>query len=103
MHKETEYLTIADTNDSCVSDIIRAEVIGNLYKAISSLPTECRKVFKMLYIDGKKVSEIAEALQVSPSTVKSQKTRGLAILKNKFTNTSLIFFLILFRIFFFCI
>ncbi len=102
MQKEIEYLTIADTNNSCESDIIRAEVISNLYNALNSLPTECRKVFKMLYIDGKKVSEIAEALQISPSTVKSQKARGLAILKKKLTNTSLIFFLILFSIFFFC-
>ena len=103
MQKEVEYLTIVETKDYCESDIIRAEFFSALYKALNSLPTECRKVFKMLYIEGKKVSEIAEELKISPSTVKSQKARGLALLKKKFINTPLFFFLILFSIFFCCI
>ena len=103
MQKEIKYLTPGLTKDNCESDIIRAEFFGALYKALNSLPRECRKVFRMLYIDGKKVSEIAEELKISASTVKSQKARGLALLKQKFINTTLIFFLILFSIFFFSI
>jgi RNA polymerase sigma-70 factor (ECF subfamily) len=102
VQKEIKYLTIVDTNDNCESDIIRAEFFRGLYKALNSLPTECRKVYK-LYIEGKKVSEIAEELKISPSTVKAQKARGLALLKKKFINTTLIFFLILFSLFVFCI
>ena len=103
MQKEIEHLTIDNTKGNCEADIIRAEVFSELYKALNSLPTECRKVFKMLYIDGKKVNEIAEELKISPSTVKAQKARGLTLLKKKFIYPSSIFFLILFSIFFFCI
>ena len=102
MQNEIEYLTIVDTKENSESDIIRAEFFSALYKALNSLPTECRKVFKMLYIQGKKVNEIAEELKISPSTVKTQKARGLAFLKKKFIPISSVFFLFLFSIFFFC-
>lgn len=100
MQHDIAYLTKIEKYDSCETDIIRAEVFGELHKSLNSLPTECRKVFKMLYIEGKKVAEIAKELKISPSTVKSQKARGLALLKKKLINKSLLFFLILSSIFF---
>ncbi|MDE3184860.1 MAG: RNA polymerase sigma-70 factor [Bacteroidota bacterium] len=103
VQKAIEYLTIVETKDNVESDIIRTEFFSALYKALNSLPIECRKVFKMLYIDGKKVSEIAGELKISPSTVKSQKARGLALLRKKFISLSFFFFLLLFSIFFCCI
>lgn len=95
IQKEIEYFNIVDTKDNCESDIIRAEFFSALYKALNSLPTECRKVFKMLYIEGKKVNEIAMELSISPSTVKTQKARGLAFLKKKFIS-HIIYFLSIF-------
>jgi len=98
--KEIEYLTIGDTKDNCEADIIRAELYSDLYKALKNLPTECRKVFKMLYIEGKSVKEIAKELKVSASTVKTQKARGLAMLRKKIIPLTSIFFLLLFLNFF---
>lgn len=63
--------------------IIAAEVVRHLHNMINTLPPECRKVFKMLYIEGMSISETAEALQISPSTVKTQKKRGLDALRKK--------------------
>ena len=65
--------------------LVKAEMLRHIYNAIENLPTECRKIFRLLYIDGKKVAEIAEQLNLSPSTVKAQKARGLALLRKKIT------------------
>jgi len=100
--RELEYLNIVDTRANCEADIIRAELYNDLYNALNNLPTECRKVYKMLYIEGKSVKEIAKELKVSTSTVKTQKARGLAMLRKKFIPFTSIFFLLLFLNFFCC-
>ncbi|MGH2647996.1 MAG: RNA polymerase sigma factor [Ginsengibacter sp.] len=83
MQKEINYLTHVDTKDNAEGDIIRAEFYGELYRAINTLPPECRKIFTMLYLEGKTVRETAEELGLALSTVKTQKARGLAALKKK--------------------
>jgi RNA polymerase sigma-70 factor (family 1) len=83
MQKEINYLTPVDAKDNIETDIIRAEFYGELYRAINTLPPECRKIFTMLYLEGKSVRETAEELDLALSTVKTQKARGLAALKKK--------------------
>lgn len=96
LQEEIKYFSIVDSNINSDADIIRAEVYSDVYKSLNSLPGECRKVFKMLYIEGKSVKEIAHELKLSTSTVKTQKARGLAVLRKKFIPSTSIFFLILF-------
>jgi RNA polymerase sigma-70 factor (family 1) len=81
--KEIRYLSIGDLENNYEADIIRAEFFGEIYKAINILPTECRRIFKMLYIQGKSVKEISNELAISTSTIRTQKARGLAVLKQK--------------------
>lgn len=74
--------------NSVLHDIIRAEVISEVHAYIESLPTECRKIFKLLYIQGKTVRETAKELRLSVSTIKNQKARGLMLLRNRFPDIS---------------
>lgn len=83
MQKEISHLAAADVNNNAEHDVIRAELYGELYRAINLLPPECRKIFTMLYIEGKTVREVSEELGLAISTVKTQKARGLAVLKKK--------------------
>lgn len=62
-------------------NIIRAEVVNQMRKAINILPTECKKVFKCLYILDCSVRQTADRLGLSISTVKNQLSRGLQILR----------------------
>ena len=101
-HREIKYLTLVDTKANREADIIRAELYSCLYGALNNLPTECRKVFMMLYIEGKSAKKIAKELKLSISTVKTQKARGLAMLRKKFIPFTSIFFLLLFSYFFCC-
>jgi RNA polymerase sigma-70 factor (ECF subfamily) len=96
MQKDIKYLANADADDNCEADIIRSEFFCELYNALNNLPSECRRIFKMLYIEGKTVKETAQELKLSLSTVKTQKARGLAVLKKKIIYSSFILFLLLF-------
>ena len=58
-------------------------MLGQLYRAIEELPTECARVFK-LGLEGLSNQEIADTLSVSIHTVKTQKQRAMSTLKQRF-------------------
>ena len=90
--KEIRYLSIGDLENNYEADIIRAEFLGEIYKTINTLPNECRKIFKMLYIQGKSVKEISNELEITASTIRTQKARGLAALRQKVNFSPFLFF-----------
>jgi RNA polymerase sigma-70 factor (ECF subfamily) len=61
--------------------IIRTEVLAAIHDALQSLPEECGRIVRMGYIEGLKNRQIAEQLNISVNTVKTQKRRGLQLLK----------------------
>lgn len=61
--------------------MIRSEVIAELYKVITTLPENCQKIFRMGYLEGLKNPEIAAALAISVNTVKTQKKRGMELVR----------------------
>ena len=65
-----------------MSDMIRAEVWGELYRAIENLPLQCKKVISMSFLEGMTTDEIAAKLDLSPQTVRNTKMRGLRALKD---------------------
>lgn len=75
--------------------IIDAEVMAELNKAIASLPEGCRKVFSLGYLEGFSNQQIAEQLQVSVNTVKTQKARALQLLRIRLSDRLWIFLLLL--------
>ena len=82
-----------DTADepNILQEIIRAEVIGEIYRAIEQLPAGCRTIFTMGYIDGLKNAEIAGQLGISINTVKTQKARALQLLRLAIYNNAGVF------------
>jgi len=66
-HSSIEY------EDSFFENIIESEVLNNLSQAINSLPDSCRKIC-LMSMQGMKLQEISEKLNVSINTVKKQKT-----------------------------
>lgn len=61
--------------------LAETEIIAHLYREIESLPTQCRRVFKMSYLEGKKNEEIAGELSISYNTVRTQKLRALKLIR----------------------
>jgi len=68
--------------------MVHAEIVGELHAALESLPTGCANVCKMAYLEGRKNQEIADTLGVSINTIKTQKQRGIALLRNKLSPQS---------------
>lgn len=54
-----------------------------LYLTINLLPSERRRIFMMVYAEGKKYKEVADQLQISINTVRTQLTRSLKFLREK--------------------
>lgn len=63
--------------------LIEEELLGELSRAVESLPAECARVFK-LSLAGFGNLEIAARLSISIHTVKTQKRRALVALKARF-------------------
>ncbi|QTE21332.1 RNA polymerase sigma factor [Polaribacter cellanae] len=74
--------------------IIEEEVHAILLKAIENLPSKCKRVFELCCIEGVKYKDVAEDLNISINTVKSQRRRALALLKNQFKDNPLFLFIL---------
>jgi len=61
--------------------IIQAEVIAEIYDKINALPPGCAMVIRYGYLEGLSNSEIADRMNISVNTVKSQKKRALVLMK----------------------
>ena len=62
-------------------EMMEEEVYRELYAAIQKLPERCRRIF-LLKLDGEENQKIADMLQISEETVRSQLRRGKELLQN---------------------
>ncbi|ARS40236.1 hypothetical protein CA265_11465 [Sphingobacteriaceae bacterium GW460-11-11-14-LB5] len=69
------------TDPEILEGIIHAEVIAEIYDKINALPPGCAMVIRYGYLEGLSNSEIADRMNISINTVKSQKKRALVLLK----------------------
>lgn len=76
--------TIPDVSfNSPDENLIRAETYRLVHAALKELSPGSQQIISMYYIDGKTTGEIARELNLHPSTVKTQKQRGLDFLRKK--------------------
>jgi len=64
--------------------LIRAEIVGELYKELDKLPYACKNICELIYIQEKKYDEVAQELNISINTVKTQRQRAIKALRDKF-------------------
>lgn len=83
--------------DNFIVKQVESEIISEIYQAIEELPLECRKIFKLSYINHYKNKEIADSLNISVNTVKTQKKRAKKQLKEKLQNIYPLIFFIFFN------
>lgn len=79
-------LTPETEETSFFQGIVRAETLRHLYAAIKHLPPQCAKIVHMYYDEGKDYQTIADELNLSISTVRNQRKKGMDLLKKKFPN-----------------
>lgn len=71
-----------------LAQVMRAEIILELRKAIEGLPGQAGKIISMTYLEGKSNQETADELNLSIQTVKNQKRRGLNLLKGRLSGNT---------------
>ncbi len=74
----------------------KEEIYRQLFAAIDELPPRQKEVF-LLCMEGKKNREIAEQLDISAETVKVQKRRAIARLRDKLSPMFIEIILVLIR------
>lgn len=74
---------------------IKDDLIKLIRAAVDKLPTECGKVFKMLYFEDLTRQEVAEILNIAPKTVDNHRALALKALRMSLGDHSLAIFWLL--------
>jgi RNA polymerase sigma-70 factor (ECF subfamily) len=69
--------------DFVLNEMIRAEVMQQLMGCVDQLPTQCRKIMRMIFVQGYSCRQIAKKLQLSINTVRNQKARGIHLIRKR--------------------
>ena len=64
-----------------LENLIKSEVYNEIFHAVQRLPAQCRKIYEMTYFLEMSEKKIADSLNISIHSVKSQKQRGKRLLK----------------------
>lgn len=84
--KELNNTEFIITDETYLNEQIETEVLAEIDKTISELPLQCQMIFKYSYIDNIAVKDIADMLNISVNTVKTQRMRAKIFLKDKLKN-----------------
>lgn len=86
--RESAYELGREQQETRLDQIIQAEVLGELYRAVDQLPGRARQIIIETYLEGKSNQEVADLLGLSLQTVKNQKLRALALLRKNMRRQS---------------
>jgi RNA polymerase sigma-70 factor (ECF subfamily) len=93
--KELIYLEEEKGQELVVNQMIRAELMQEIYTEIEKLPEKRKEVFKLAYLEGMKNDEIATHMNISIHTVKEHKGKALQFLRMRFTDRQIVLFILL--------
>lgn len=82
---EIRYLNSELDSTDLARDLVEAEMVKNIHKAVERLPRKCKAVFKLIFFEQATTKEAAEQLGISERNVLNQKTRAIALLKGIFS------------------
>jgi len=97
--KSYRQLPQAINTDSPFDNMVRSEVYRLIHTALKDLSPANRQVVIMHYFEGKTTGQISRELNLHPSTIKTQKKRGLQALRKIISRPMLWVFYFLIKIF----
>ncbi len=78
--REAEYLAEKSEKD-IFQFLVEVESYREIVIALNALPPQCKRIFSMLFIEGKNYQQIAEELNLSIATIRSQKARAIMLIR----------------------
>jgi RNA polymerase sigma-70 factor (ECF subfamily) len=85
-------LTESD-DDTVYDEIVRLEHLAQVNRVVQEMPEKMREVFRLSYIEGFTIDEIAQRMRISNKTVRNQRYNALVFLRERFRNSDYSFFL----------
>lgn len=96
IHKHGAAQVNEEEKNHGIEKMLEAEILDGVYQALEKLPERCRTILHLSYFMKMKNKEVAEFLEISVNTVKTQKQRGLNLLRGILKATSIWFIVIVF-------
>lgn len=75
--------TIQANIDNFNNEIIEVTALELIFQAAEGLPTECRRIFEMLYKQQMPYDAVATRLQLKVQTVRNQNARAIAYIRKR--------------------
>jgi RNA polymerase sigma factor (sigma-70 family) len=75
--------THTDDAPDALNDIIRAELLKDIYKELASLPEQRKKVLTLFFLEDQSTEQVAQQLGISTDLVRNIKAQALKQLRNK--------------------
>ncbi len=72
-----------DYGDVNKLEILRVELLHEIYKEVINLPKQCKIVFEKIFYEGLSTNQVAAELNLSVNTVRAQKARAIQLLKTQ--------------------
>jgi RNA polymerase sigma-70 factor (family 1) len=82
-HENNQALFSNTVENNREENIIRAEIFHDVHTAFAKLPPRCRQIISMIFFEGKNTRQVAEELNLSIGTVKTQKAWGFMLLRGR--------------------
>lgn len=83
--KQESIIQLAITEaEGIESAIIKTEVYRELYSHINELPPSCQRILRMIFLEKLSANDVSKKLSLHISAVKTQKARGLMLLRKKY-------------------
>jgi len=95
IYKKQKELSYLFTETELEATQIEEGVWTAINTTIESLPPDCKRVFNMIFFEGRKLSEIASELDISINTVKSHRGKAIRLLRGLFSDNETLVVLLL--------
>lgn len=83
-------LSVSDQDLMYAAEEVYTLLLQQIYENIEHLPPQCKKIFKLLYLENKTTQEVADMLGQSVQSVRNQKTIALNQLRAKIKPSDLL-------------
>lgn len=79
------------SKENTINEMIYSETLVEIYRISKYLPEKYGSIFRRLFIEGKKHSEVASELNITEGNLRMQKSRALSFIRNHFLKIPALF------------
>jgi len=87
INQDQDLLQGTETESPFDLEMLRVELLDEIYREVENLPGQCRIIFKMIFFENLGTERIAEQLNLNSQTIRSQKARAIRLLKTRLLKT----------------